>query len=42
MTLDDVERELTPDDLVIADREKTVGIAGVMGSAAAEVSEVAG
>lgn len=39
VTLDDVERELAPDDLVIADREKTVGIAGVMGSAAAEVSE---
>jgi phenylalanyl-tRNA synthetase beta chain len=39
VTLDDVERELVPDDLVIADREKSVGIAGVMGSAAAEVSQ---
>jgi phenylalanyl-tRNA synthetase beta chain len=37
-TLDDVERELVEDDLLIADREKAVGIAGVMGSAAAEVS----
>jgi phenylalanyl-tRNA synthetase beta chain len=38
ITLDDVERELVEDDLLIADREKAVGIAGVMGSAAAEVS----
>jgi phenylalanyl-tRNA synthetase beta chain len=38
VTLDDVERALTDDDLVIADPEKAVGIAGVMGSAAAEVS----
>jgi phenylalanyl-tRNA synthetase beta chain len=38
VTLDDVDRELAADDLVIADREKTVGIAGVMGSAIAEVS----
>jgi phenylalanyl-tRNA synthetase beta chain len=38
VTLDDVERELVEDDLLIADREKAVGIAGVMGSAAAEVS----
>jgi len=38
VTLDDVERELVEDDLLIADREKPVGIAGVMGSAAAEVS----
>jgi phenylalanyl-tRNA synthetase beta chain len=37
-TLDDVERELSKDDLVIADRTKAVAIAGVMGSAAAEVS----
>ena len=37
-SLDDVERELVEDDLLIADREKAVGIAGVMGSAAAEVS----
>jgi phenylalanyl-tRNA synthetase beta chain len=38
VTLDDVERELVEDDLLIADREKPVGIAGVMGSASAEVS----
>ncbi|HEY7659002.1 MAG TPA: phenylalanine--tRNA ligase subunit beta, partial [Actinomycetota bacterium] len=38
VTLDDVERELVEDDLVIADREVAVGIGGVMGSAAAEVS----
>jgi phenylalanyl-tRNA synthetase beta chain len=38
VTLDDVERMLVEDDLLIADREKAVGIAGVMGSAAAEVS----
>lgn len=38
VTLDDVERNLTAEDLVIADREKAVAIAGVMGSADAEVS----
>ncbi|HVM11028.1 MAG TPA: phenylalanine--tRNA ligase subunit beta [Actinomycetota bacterium] len=38
-TLDEVERRLSPEDLVIADREKAVGVAGVMGSAAAEVGE---
>jgi phenylalanyl-tRNA synthetase beta chain len=38
VTLDGVERRLTPEDLLIADREKGVGIAGVMGSASAEVS----
>jgi phenylalanyl-tRNA synthetase beta chain len=38
VTLDEVERVLTPEDLVIADRDKGVAIAGVMGSAAAEVS----
>jgi phenylalanyl-tRNA synthetase beta chain len=39
VTLDDVERTLVEDDLVIADRSAGVGIAGVMGSAAAEVSD---
>lgn len=38
VTLDDVERPLDQEDLLIADREKAVGIAGVMGSAVAEVS----
>jgi phenylalanyl-tRNA synthetase beta chain len=38
VTLDGVERMLTGDDLVIADRSKAVGIAGVMGSADGEVS----
>jgi phenylalanyl-tRNA synthetase beta chain len=38
VTLDDVERELTEDDLVIADRNRAVGIAGIMGSAEGEVS----
>ncbi len=37
-TLDGVERKLTPDMLVIADRERAQGIAGVMGGAASEVS----
>src|SRR6266508_1972418 len=39
VTLDDVERTLTSEDLVIADHVKAVAIAGVMGSAAAEVRE---
>ena len=38
-TLDGTERELDPDDLVIADEERAVGIAGVMGGANTEVSE---
>jgi phenylalanyl-tRNA synthetase beta chain len=38
VTLDDVERVLTSEDLVIADHATAVAIAGVMGSAAAEVS----
>ncbi|NMB17722.1 MAG: phenylalanine--tRNA ligase subunit beta, partial [Firmicutes bacterium] len=38
-TLDDVERELTGDDLVIADGKRPVCIAGVMGSAHSEVDE---
>lgn len=38
VTLDDVERVLTGDDLLIADRSKGIAIAGIFGSAAAEVS----
>ena len=38
-TLDEVERKLAPEDCVIADGDKGVAIAGIMGSAAAEVGE---
>ena len=39
-TLDGVERALEPDDLLICDAERVAqGIAGIMGGAAAEVSE---
>jgi phenylalanyl-tRNA synthetase beta chain len=38
VTLDGATRELGADDLVIADRERAVAVAGVMGSAATEVS----
>ena len=37
-TLDGVERELTADDLVIADGERAVGLAGIMGGEETEVS----
>ncbi len=37
-TLDDVERTLTEDMLVIADAERPVAIAGIMGGATSEVS----
>jgi phenylalanyl-tRNA synthetase beta chain len=38
-TLDHIERTLTSDDLVIADAERPVAIAGVMGSADSEISD---
>jgi phenylalanyl-tRNA synthetase beta chain len=38
-TLDHLERELTPDTLVIADRQRPLAIAGVMGGANSEVSD---
>jgi phenylalanyl-tRNA synthetase beta chain len=39
VTLDGQERELTPDDIVVADRVRPVAIAGVMGGADTEVHE---
>ena len=38
-TLDDVERHLHADDLVVTDAERAVGLGGVMGGAATEVSD---
>ena len=37
-TLDDVDRRLASDDLVVADGDRAVGLAGVMGGAATEVA----
>ncbi|HEX6844799.1 MAG TPA: phenylalanine--tRNA ligase subunit beta [Actinomycetota bacterium] len=38
VTLDDVERHLVPDDLLICDLERPVAIAGIMGGQTSEVS----
>ncbi|HEX9044569.1 MAG TPA: phenylalanine--tRNA ligase subunit beta [Candidatus Limnocylindrales bacterium] len=38
-TLDHVVRDLTPDTLIIADAAGVIGIAGVMGGAASEISD---
>ena len=38
-TLDEIERELTPDMLVIADAEKPVALAGIMGGYDSEITE---
>ena len=38
-TLDGVERRLTPEMLVIADKEKPIAVAGIMGGGETEVSE---
>ncbi|RKU20040.1 phenylalanine--tRNA ligase subunit beta [Candidatus Poribacteria bacterium] len=39
ITLDEVERELAPDMLVIADAEKPVALAGIMGGYDSEITE---
>ena len=38
-TLDNIERELTKDDIVIANKNSAVGLAGVMGGLSTEVEE---
>jgi phenylalanyl-tRNA synthetase beta chain len=38
VTLDDVERTFTADDLLICDLERAIGVAGVMGGEIAEIS----
>lgn len=38
LTLDDVERKLGPQALVIADRDRALGLAGLMGGASSEVT----
>jgi phenylalanyl-tRNA synthetase beta chain len=38
-TLDGIERELTPDDLMIADAERSIALAGIMGGEETEIGE---
>ena len=38
-TLDEIERTLTEEDIVISDGEKAIGLAGVMGGADTEITE---